>query len=170
MAEQEELLCLAIENSDIALQSLLLLSEDSKSTCCCNTLKFNTEYQADQKALNTFRFDKGNTQRLARSFAIPEQFRLPNRCICSGVDALCILIRRLVYPNKLNDMETLFGRPKSTLSLIVNYSLDFIYDRDGYLLSMVDQPWFQQEPLEAYATAFHAKGAPLTNCFGFIDV
>ena len=34
---------------------------------------------------------------------------------------------------------------------------------------MLDQPWFQHEALEAYATAIHAKGAPLTTCFGFID-
>ena len=34
---------------------------------------------------------------------------------------------------------------------------------------MLDQPWFQHEAVEAYATAIHAKGAPLTTCFGFID-
>jgi len=169
MAEQEELFCLAIENNDMVLQHLLLLSEESKSTYCCNTRKFNIEDETDQQALNKFRFDKENIRRLAQSLALPEQIRLPNRCRCSGTDALCILLRRLVYPNRLSDLETLFGRPKSTLSLIVNYTLDFIYDRHGYLLSMLDQPWFQQEALETYATAIHAKGAPLTTCFGFID-
>ena len=131
--------------------------------------RFNLEDQSDQQALNKFRFDKENIYRLARSLALPDQIQLANRCICSGTDALCILLRRLVYPNRLSDLETLFGRPKSTLSLIINHTLDFIYDRHGYLLSSLDQPWFQQEALEAYAATIHAKGAPLTNCFGFID-
>ena len=34
---------------------------------------------------------------------------------------------------------------------------------------MLDQPWFQQEALETYATAIQGKRALLTNSFGFID-
>jgi len=40
MAEQEEVFCLAIENNDVVLKHLLLLSEESKSTYCCNTRCF----------------------------------------------------------------------------------------------------------------------------------
>ena len=122
MAEQKELLCFAIENNDIVLHRLLLLSEENNSTYCCNTRKFNMEDQTDQQALKKFRFDKENIQRLARSLAIPEQIRLPNRCICFGIGAFCILLRRLVYPNRLRDLETLFGRPKSTLADIYTSS------------------------------------------------
>ena len=72
MAEKEELLCFAIENNDIVLQRLLLLSEEIKSTYCCNTPKVNMEDQTNQQALNKFRFDLENIQRLARSLATPE--------------------------------------------------------------------------------------------------
>ena len=169
MAEQEELLYLAIQRNDENLQRLLLMPQEGKTTYDPDLPRFNLEDQSDQQALNRFRFDKENIYRLARSLALPDEIQLTNCCICSGTDALCILLRRLVYPNRLSDLETLFGRPKSTLSLIINHTLDFIYDRHGYLLSSLDQPWFQQEALEAYAAAIHAKGAPLTNCFGFID-
>ena len=145
------------------------MPQESKTTYDPDSPRFCLDDQTEQQALNKFRFGKEDIHRLARSLAIPEQIQLPNRCICSGTDALCILLRRLVYPNRLSDLEALFGRPKSTLSLIISYSLDFIYERHGYLLSSLDQPWFQQEALETYAEAINVKGAPLVNCFGFID-
>ena len=167
MAE-EELLNLAVERNDENLQRLLLMPQESKTTYDHDLPRFNLADLSDQQALNKFKFDNENIHRLARCLALPEEIQLTNRCICSGKDALCILLRRLVYPNRLRDLETLIGRPKSTLSLIINHTLDFIYDRHGYLLSTLDHTWFQQEMLETYAAAIHAKGAPLRNCFGFL--
>ena len=74
MAEQEELLCFAIENNDIILHHLLLLSKENKSMYCCNTRKFNMENQTDQQALKKFRFDKENIQRLAKALQYPSKF------------------------------------------------------------------------------------------------
>ena len=138
MAEQEELLYLAIQRNDKNLQRLLLMPQEGRTTYDPDLPRFNLEDQSDQQALNKFRFDKENIYRLAHSLALPDQIQLANRCICSGTDALCILLCRLVYPNRRSDLETLFGRPKSTLSLIINHTLDFIYDRHGYVFSSLD--------------------------------
>ena len=167
--EEEELLFLAIEGNDEHLQRLLLMPNESCTTYVRDLQRFNLDDLTDQQSLNKFRFDKGSIHRLVRCLGLPEQIQLPNLCICSGTVALCVLLRRLVYPNRLSDLKALFAGPNSTLAMVINHTLDLIYDRHGYLLSTLDQPWFQQEQLESYAAAIHAKGAPLKNCFGFID-
>ena len=52
-----------------------------------------------------------------------------------------------------------FGRPVSVLSLITNHTLDYIYKNHGHLIYA----------LQNYADSISRKGAPLNNCFGFID-
>ena len=47
--------------------------------------------------------------------------------------------------------------------------LNRIYDNFSYLLQQWDTPFLSQELLQSYANAVHAKGAPLKNCFGFVD-
>ena len=103
MAEQEELLYLAIQRNDENLQRLLLMPQEGKTTYDPDLPRFNLEDPSDQQALNRFRFGKEDIYRLARSLALPDQISLTNCCICSGTDALCILLRRLVYPNRLSD-------------------------------------------------------------------
>ena len=62
-----------------------------------------------------------------------------------------------------------FGRAVPDYSIIVTYVLDHIYDNFGHLLDTLNQPllciaWQYSSNLSAAN-----KGAPLTNCFGFID-
>ncbi|XP_028410541.1 uncharacterized protein LOC114533238 [Dendronephthya gigantea] len=97
---------------------------------------------------------------------------LPSYYICSqktkasGMEALMILLRRLVYPNRWCDLVSIFGRSESELSLIFNKILDDICDRFSYLLDSLDLVWFDPE---LFSNAIHNKGAPLTQCLGFID-
>ena len=44
--------------------------------------------------------------------------------------------------------------------------MDDIYDRFHHLLDSLDLVWLDPE---AFAEAVHEKGAPLTECWGFID-
>ena len=82
---------------------------------------------------------------------------------------LCILLRRMAYPNRLQDIEAIFGRRKQDLSVIFNTVLDFIYRNFKHLLSSFDQWWLKVPYLKRYAEAIARKGAPLRSCFGFID-
>ena len=40
----------------------------------------------------------------------------------------------------------------------------------GHLLTNLNQPWLSKHRWQTFADAIHHKGAPLSNCWGFIDV
>ena len=47
--------------------------------------------------------------------------------------------------------------------------VDFVYDKFSHLLTSFDQDWLSRENLKVFANAIHNAGAPLDNCWGFID-
>lgn len=51
-----------------------------------------------------------------------------------GVNALCVLLRRLAYPNRLVDLEPIFGLCSTIISNIFNLTASIIYNNKGHLL------------------------------------
>ena len=47
--------------------------------------------------------------------------------------------------------------------------LSFMYNRWNRLLTSFEQDWLASAKLQQYAKAIHDRGAPLDNCFGFVD-
>ncbi|CAG2231528.1 unnamed protein product [Mytilus edulis] len=86
-----------------------------------------------------------------------------------GIDGLCMVLRRLAYPCRLEDLEYIFGRSKTELSLIINEVLDYIHDNHCHLLSDFNMSWLSQESLERFADAVFDRDGPLDSCWGFID-
>ena len=82
---------------------------------------------------------------LANVLDLPVNIRCEQRTICDSIEGLCMLLRRLSYPCRYSDMISRFGRPVPEINIL--------------------SPPLLQE----YADAIRAKGAPLQNCFGFID-
>ena len=62
-----------------------------------------------------------------------------------------------------------FARPIPQPCMISNEIMDFIYQTQGHHLLSFNQPFLFQANLQNYADVIHAKGAPLQNCWGFID-
>ena len=62
-----------------------------------------------------------------------------------------------------------FWKSVPELSMMSNHILDLMYGRHGYLLNSFNQTWLSPQKLEEYANVISNKGAPLTNCWGFID-
>ena len=62
-----------------------------------------------------------------------------------------------------------FGRNPTELCLIFNRIVDFIYGNHHHRLRRWDQFFLQPNQLYRYAEAVHQQGAPLSNCFRFID-
>ena len=88
-----------------------------------------------------------------------------NRTIATGREGLLILLRRMVYPNRLYELSQEFGRHESELSLIFNTVLHDLYQRFGCKLTDLNQAWwFNLERLSCTR-----KGSLLSNCSGFID-
>lgn len=86
------------------------------------------------------------------------------------MEGLCILLKRLAYPCRYTDMVPRFGRNPTELCLIFNEVLDLVYANHSHRLQNWDlNPFLQPDQLHRYAEAIHLQGAPLTNCFGFID-
>ncbi|GFO47414.1 hypothetical protein PoB_007391900, partial [Plakobranchus ocellatus] len=107
--------------------------------------------------------------RLEEALRLPARLVSPTRVTADRTEALCLLLRRRVYPNRHNDLLPLLGRSVSELSIIFNCILDHIHDNFGHLLQNLHQPWLSLEKLNTFAQAVANKGPPLQNCWGFID-
>ena len=100
---------------------------------------------------------------------IPEKIVTCQRKVSSGVDALCILLKRLAFPCRYTNMVLTFGRNETKLCLIYNHILDYICTQHHHRLQPWNQHFLQSAILQEYAV-MHEKGAPLVeNCFSFID-
>lgn len=53
--------------------------------------------------------------------------------------------------------------------MIINTVLDYIYNQHGHRITQWNNTITSLPQLQTYADAIAAKGAPLDNCFGFID-
>lgn len=61
---------------------------------------FRLDELDDNYCFTHFRFYKADIRRLQVLFRIPEEIILKNRIKVPGEEALCILLRRLAYPNR----------------------------------------------------------------------
>ena len=116
-----------------------------------------------------FRMLKNDVLALHRALRFPEQLKCYNGVVADSVEALCICLRRLAFPCRYGDLVPRFARPVLQLSMITNMVISDIYERYGHLLLSLDQPWLSRANLKIFADAVHAKGAALSNCWGFVD-
>ena len=100
---------------------------------------------------------------------IPDTISTSNRMRVDGVEALCIFLKRFTYPCRYVDLILHFGRAVPDCSIISSQIMDHIYSTFSHLLSDFNLPILSQNKLEEYCDVIHAKDAPLTNCFGFVD-
>lgn len=92
------------------------------------------------------------------------------KLIFAGIGGLCLLLRRFVYPNRLKELQEEFGLHFTSLSKLLQVIIDFVYGKWGtLLLNIHENKWFTLNYQKELAAMVHAKGAPLTNCIGFID-
>ncbi|CAH2020805.1 unnamed protein product [Acanthoscelides obtectus] len=67
-------------------------------------------------------------------------------------------------------MVPMFHLSTQSLSQIINKLISVIMEEHAVLLNNLNSlQWFNREKLEYYAQAIHNKGAPMNNCWGFID-
>ena len=168
-----EWLELAIENDDDDLVHLLLQDLQDRMprgvTYDATWPPFDLNNFTDDQCWSLFRFYPTDIHKLCELLQLPEQIVVVNRCTSTRLDAMCMVLRRFAYPNRLCDLERLFSRPTSTLSMIINKTIGLIWTSHRHRLTSLNVPWLQPAQLQEYADVVHAKGEPLTNCFGFID-
>ena len=109
------------------------------------------------------------TYRLKDALRLPEYFSTYNRLKVSGIEGLCILLKRFAYPCRYYEFINRFGRPVPDYSIIFNDVMTRIYDRFEFLVSDFNVPFLSQNHLMEYCRVIKDKGAPLDRCIGFID-
>ena len=115
------------------------------------------------------RFDKSDLAVLLHALRFPNIFVCSHRIFCSGMEGLCILLKRLAFPCRYTDMMR-FGRNLTELCLIFNHVLPFVYQTREHHLNSWTQPFLYPPALEQYAQSIHVRGASLQNCLGFAEV
>ena len=131
--------------------------------------RFNLEAMGEPECRSEFRVAKDDIYTLAEVLGVPATFTCPQRSVCSGIEGLCILLKRTSFPCRYSDMIYRFGRPVPVLSMITNRVIDFLYDTHAYRLTQWNDTILNPLALQTYADAIHRKGAAFENCFGFVD-
>lgn len=123
----------------------------------------------NDECLSEFRFRKQDIRLLAEAMQVPDVITYYQRSVCSGLEALCIVLKRLAYPCRYADMILRFARPVPVLCMINNHMMDLIYQMHGQRILQWNNALLNPRALQEYATAITVQGSPLDNCFGFID-
>ena len=123
----------------------------------------------DAECKSEFRFYRNDIYRLAEVLHIPEETTCYNRSKFNGIEAFCVFLKRFAYPCRYSDLIPRFARPFPELCMMSNTILDRIYNRHVHLMQDFNQVWLSPAKLEEYSDHIHAKGAALSNCWGFID-
>ena len=87
--------------------------------------RFCLEELNEDECKSEFRFLKNDIYALHEVMNIPEEFLCYNGVKFSGIEGLCILLKRFTYPCRLGDMIPKFARPVPQLSMIWNQVMDY---------------------------------------------
>lgn len=169
----EELLLVAEDEGDLDDEELLGLymyfTEPPPPIPHRNYARFELNKYTDEECLLNFRFQKVDILHLVVALRLPNKFVCLNGTVAGSIEGLCVLLRRLAYPNRLTDMITMFGRSKTELSMIFNNVVDLVFAQHHSLLTNLNVPWLAPEKLLRMATAVREKGAALDNVWGYTD-
>ena len=81
----------------------------------------------DTECRTELRFAKADIFSLLEVLRFPDKFVCSQRTVCSKLEGLCILLKRLAFPCRYTDMVSRFGRNPTELCLIFNTVLEHVY-------------------------------------------
>jgi nuclease HARBI1 len=130
--------------------------------------RFNVDMFNKEACVHLFRFDHDCISLIATHLLPFPLLRLENRCVVPRVEAMCILLHRFCYPNRLEVMEGLFGRQFTVLSRVVFAMTEKLYSSYRHLL-LLSSSMITRQLLQGWMDAVYSVGSPLEHCFAFID-
>ena len=114
LKEARKQLLYAFDDGLISDEECLLLYDLNRSTNLDFPYEQYTLFDLDDmqndKCLAEFRFHKNDLPILAEVLRIPDQFILEQRSVVEGMEALCMLLKKLTYPCRYSDMMHRFGQ------------------------------------------------------------
>lgn len=113
-----------------------------------------------------FRFSREEVRKIISCLRLPDVIVTPHhKDRVQSFEAVCIVLRRLSYPNRLFDLQNQFGRHESALCRIFYCTMSLIVEKvkRGILFynATIDD-------LNLFARAYNAKGVP--NCLRLFAV
>ena len=90
---------------------------------------------AESECLADFRFKKTDIPLLAEVLNVPQTIRCDQDTTCDGIEVLCMLLRRMSFPCRYEDMIPRFAKPVPVISMITNTVLEYIYDIHGHRIT-----------------------------------
>lgn len=120
----------------------------------------------DDYYLIHFRFTKAQIKLMVQLFQFPATCVLSNGSKFDPEFILCVLLRRLSYPNRLSDIVKEFGVEQTQISRIIKFALNHVLNQKGYLLSDL-KVWKDQ--IETFSSAIFRKCHTYATCIGFVD-
>lgn len=85
--------------------------------------------KTDLQSRNNFCFCLEDLPRPAAALRFPAVLYLENESKCTSTENMCELLRRLLYPCRVHDLEELFGKSSSSPSRMLNRGLEHIITR-----------------------------------------
>ncbi|KAF0744168.1 hypothetical protein Ae201684P_018794 [Aphanomyces euteiches] len=165
-----EQLCFLVACDAVSMEDaiLVLLKRQAPPRAVTLGERFNIEAIGNQECRLYFRFRKCNVLKLLELSGLESQYWLPNRVSFSGVEGVCVLLRRMAYPGRFCDLSFFFGRHPSVLCAIFGFMVQYFYNRFKSLLSL-DAGLIDLNRLQIYSSSIRNRGAALSNCIGFVD-
>lgn len=156
------------EDGDLLILVLLAIIEEHENKVPIHHQyeRFDLNNFSDEECKSYFRFLKADIIELADCLGLPDTAWCDQGSKYTKIEGMCILLRRLSYPSRLVDLVPMFGRAEAELSMILNKVLHHIQINHVPKMNVVNPQWLNHEER---AELVHAKGAPLTNIWGFID-
>ncbi|GAU94084.1 hypothetical protein RvY_05918 [Ramazzottius varieornatus] len=112
----KKLLVIMCEEGDIDEEKLVILGRLTDQAKM-RPGDFDLYKLSRQDCLEDFRFSSHQLEILKEALEFPDIMYTDAQNVIPGMEALCILLRRLAYPNRLCDLEKLFGRNRSIFTL-----------------------------------------------------
>ncbi|ETV75884.1 hypothetical protein H257_09853 [Aphanomyces astaci] len=106
----------------------LLSQQQRRSRLTIPAITFTLDDYSDADCIEKFRFTKASLRRLSACLRIPSRVVTTERTSCSGVEALCVLLRRFAVPDRWSDLISMFGRSQSGMCNIFLHVLDHIHN------------------------------------------
>ena len=171
--EIREAITIAYADGFLSDEEFLLLYEEytpaNRSYPYWEFDRFDFDSLTSSECESHFRVCKQDIPSLYDYLDIPGRFVCWQGTVCNGLEGLCLLLKQLAYPCRYFDLISTFARPIPEICMITNTVLDWMYDNHGFRLTSWNQPFLSRVSLEQYSQAIARKGAPLRNCFGFVD-
>lgn len=131
--------------------------------------EFDLDSMEEDECRAEFRVRKRDLEVLAEALQIPPVFKCNQRSKVDGMEGMCMMLKRYAYPCRYSDMIQRFGKPVPVLSMATNAVTNFVFTNHSHLITEWNHNLIDHQALLQYSQAIRRKGAPLNNCFGFID-